>query len=748
MEKTLFIAGEQDVKYKSIGQMMHKMLLAQYQEVAQSSHALLVEAPVQVADAIATYLLQNGTLSVKKNSLIEAPKPTKSRLKIVEAANSTPLWATSVDGITAVGALEYERFEIKILDDDSRSPILGSGWGRNSVPDASDRMVKRQGFIVQIACSNSLMNGLGEISPLKGLHNETIDDVHFQLAALHNALKQATVDNLPYFEANRILSLNGSLGIAIERLAELAKVDRFFPSVRSGLEMALISLAAQQGSFPIHQALAIYATKDIDKASSNMVSLSGFISRKLPTPWTSTKSAPFQRSFKSIKIKVGHQDLELDKLCLLQGFQKMERQLTGRNDGRIRADANRAWNESQVIAFATLLEGLDVHAIEKIEYIEEPLQKVQKSIMSPSGWTLGAQVAALERSFLQTNLQYAIDESLADVVMMCDGKFDDIKDVLKAVFENGPRGCAALVLKPSLLGYELAFQIAQFSRTELGIAAVFSSSFDSGLGLAHTAFLSNIVDKKGNAEIYPHGLGTFTILESDTITPSFESYVNNEGILNVPSLSRALFGLSLEEMRDSAAFPRDDSQQQALPTLLIEDEYRYEASTATSVSGKEISVAVSLPLPFSADTAWVRFTDLPSMSRWSPWITSVRYEGLEETEWVINVRGIPLKWRATSQLIYEPFKGIQWQSVSGLRNSGVVEFIPNVTGSMTSSSCVMNVRMTITPPRLFRPFLPQGSLFLEDFLRDRLLKWSLEMFRDVVKADLALERYEMFLSPT
>jgi hypothetical protein len=29
---------------------------------------------------------------------------------------------------------------------------------------------------------------------------------------------------------------------------------------------------------------------------------------------------------------------------------------------------------------------------------------------------------------------------------------------------------------------------------------------------------------------------------------------------------------------------------------------------------------------------------------------------------------------------------------------------------------------------------------LEEFLRNKLLKWSLEMFRDVVKADLALER--------
>ena len=118
---------------------------------------------------------------------------------------------------------------------------------------------------------------------------------------------------------------------------------------------------------------------------------------------------------------------------------------------------------------------------------------------------------------------------------------------------------------------------------------------------------------------------------------------------------------------------------------------------------------------------------------------------------MINIRGVPLKWRAKSQLINEPYIGIQWQSVSGLKNRGIVEFVPgdgtniqdinDVVLDRQSKSCMMNVRMTITPPRLFRPFFQGGStLFLEEFLRDKLLKWSLEMFRDVVKADLALER--------
>ena len=76
--------------------------------------------------------------------------------------------------------------------------------------------------------------------------------------------------------------------------------------------------------------------------------------------------------------------------------------------------------------------------------------------------------------------------------------------------------------------------------------------------------------------------------------------------------------------------------------------------------------------------------------------------------------------------------------MSGLANRGTVEFIAT---DPAAAGCLMNVRMTIVPPRLLRPLFQGTSLFLEDFLREKLLKWSLEMFRDVVKADLALERY-------
>jgi uncharacterized membrane protein len=164
---------------------------------------------------------------------------------------------------------------------------------------------------------------------------------------------------------------------------------------------------------------------------------------------------------------------------------------------------------------------------------------------------------------------------------------------------------------------------------------------------------------------------------------------------------------------------------------------------SSSPSSAEISFAVSLDLPFSSEIAHARFTDLPQQPRWSPWLTSVAYQqGTQETEWKLNVRGIALHWRAKSQVLHEPWPAIQWESVSGLSNGGIVEFIATTE---ELNSCEMRVRLSTRPPRVLRPLFRGASIFLEDFIRDKLLKWSLEMFRDVVKADLALERGDVEL---
>ena len=57
----------------------------------------------------------------------------------------------------------------------------------------------------------------------------------------------------------------------------------------------------------------------------------------------------------------------------------------------------------------------------------------------------------------------------------------------------------------------------------------------------------------------------------------------------------------------------------------------------------------------------------------------------------------------------------------------------------------MKVTMTIITPRVLASVFRGTSSFVEEFLQNKLLKWSLESFRDVVKADLALERGDVEL---
>merc|ERR1712194_826802 len=225
-----------------------------------------------------------------------------------------------------------------------------------------------------------------------------------------------------------------------------------------------------------------------------------------------------------------------------------------------------------------------------------------------------------------------------------------------------------------------------------------------------------------------------TPLRNDETKISFESYVNKDGMLNVPSLSRALYGLSLDEMSDRLPTYKSASTTEESGVMSTESD-SYLSTTSTASDGRDITVSVSLPLPFSDGVASSRFTDLPQISRWCPWLNSVTYldESPGLTEWNLNIRGVKFSWKAKSEVLANP-EGITWEAISGLKNRGVVEFEPT-----SGDSCIMKVKMSIILPYILVSLF-QGMPFVQVFLQNKLLKWSLEMFRDVVKADLALER--------
>jgi len=789
--QTLFMAGEFDTKYSAIGNQWQEQCPGlSFVQVPKSGHALLVDATEEVASALASFIskpikISEGmpatspsVTSTRANEVLfrrrefEAQATTSSTTAVISDSLPTLLPKIPVE----VGALDYESFSIGMQSKDgSTKGALGIGWGDRAKPRTESKLNERRGFIINLASRDGDFVGIGEVSPLDGLHHETFEDAETSLKLLKKRLVVATQqESLPIIDAEKILHLDGALSSFVNSLFESLGLvssqqreqSASLQSVRSGIEMTILSLASQACSTPLPQALATYSSPESSEmpiiSPSKLLPINGIVTREAPTGLRSAIRVSGRRSadsdtisYPSVKVKVGYRHSKEDANALVQSLSTMSSfsidDSTGKRAGGVRADANRAWDEEGVLDFVSALERIDPEVIDRIEFIEEPLQRIGD---------FAQQVKGLEELYKTTGIRYALDESIAELAEATDYNFAPIADAFRKAFVGQGRayGCSALVLKPALLGIELSMQLARMAHNELGIGAVFSSSFDSGVGLAYTSFLASVSDGLPSANTlnkYPHGLGTFDMLNGDTLSPAFKSYVKMDGTLQVVTLGRALYGLGLDDMRDligSQGDPQDFSdcgieERASLPTEEAKEDAeetqhtkQYQAKASTSSTGREISVQVSLPLPFSDAIACARFSDLPQQSRWSPWLNSVAYlDAGGETEWTLNVRGVQYRWRAISKILDNP-RGIMWESVSGLKNKGVVEFLPT-----SEDECLMKVTMSIMTPRVLSSVFRGTSSFVEEFLQNKLLKWSLESFRDVVKADLALERGDVEL---
>ncbi|KAL7550841.1 hypothetical protein ACHAWF_014040 [Thalassiosira exigua] len=724
--KTLFVAGGLDEKYSSIGRSWEEMKgIAKYIEVANSGHALLVEEPQKISSIISGFVsdeaIEDEEEGVSQTTVEELMDLDDGSSLIAEEVNAVPLQ------LHQVGIMEYEAFSITIGS--NGEGVQGIGWGQSARPGSE--LKQREGFIISIASRDGMAVGVGEVSPLKGLHEESLEESDRQLQLIQSFLT-SDAQEWPQFDVARVLSLDGSLTQCIDSVFQLSGIDktRAAPSVRSGLEMAVLSVSSQLYGTLLPQALAAnhwHRPRSPAQSSFGQLPINGLITRGGSAETSGNKKISFQ----SLKVKTGHINVAQDAINL----KRLKESSWNGHNIRLRADANRAWDIESARLFASELKKAGESFSRSFEFIEEPLE----AQIFDGTWSLDAQVTALDDFTNTGDLNYALDESLADLVELHDSDFDRIASDLRKAFGGeraGQTGCAAFVLKPALLGLELSMQLANLAQQEFQISPVFSSSFDSGIGLAYTAILAAVSDKSPYSTTFTgfsHGLGTFDMFGGDTLSPPFESYVSKDGMVNVPSLSRALYGLSLDEMSDRLPTYETVSTSEEPVTSSSESD-SYLATTSTT--GRDITVSVSLPLPFSANIASSRFTDLPQMSRWSPWLNSVAYldESPGLTEWNLNIRGVKFSWKAKSKVLDNP-KGITWESVSGLKNRGIVEFEPT-----SDDSCTMKLKMSIIMPYILVSLFQGMPSVVHEFLQNKLLKWSLEMFRDVVKADLALER--------
>lgn len=713
-KRTLFVAGALDKKYSKIG---HKWLnmngISNYVEIPSAGHALLVENPSGIAAII-------GAFANNETEMLDNASSTLAFDAATKQSSNTENVDLSPSYTHIIGAIEYEAFDITMTSTVGEKGVLGVGWGENA--RTTNELKRRQGFVLSITTSDGTAVGVGEVSPLEGLHTETLEDTELQLRILKDFMNGPHTSS---FSVNKtFLSLDGSLTDFINRICIDAGInqDAIARSVRSGLEMAILSIASQLCGSTLPKAIAqYYHGLQAAKVGPFELPINGLVTRGMSERNGDT-------IFPSIKVKIGAKEVLKDAQQLMNVASSF-----GSRAVKLRGDANREWTMKSALTFAGEMQKLDTSTFNEIEYIEEPLEEQRVD----GKWNLEFQVNTLEEFTRDCGLLYALDESLVALAEYHQHDYEGIASELRTTFGKKQNGCAAFVLKPAILGLELSMRVAKLAQQEFQIPVVFSSSFDSGIGLSYTSILAAVTDTSPYAAgltKYSHGLGTFTMLDGDTLSPPFRSYVSKVGLLNIDSLSLALYGLSLDDMSGHLPMSENLSASKTVSIIAASNSESYLATTSSS-TGRDITVSVSMPLPFSDSIASSRFTDLPQMSRWCPWLNSVTYlDAAGLTEWNLNIKGVKFSWKAQSETLTIP-KGIKWNSVSGLRNSGVVKF-----ESASSDSCIMKLKMMIIMPQIMVSLFQGMPTIVHDFLQNKLLKWSLEMFRDVVKADLALER--------
>ncbi len=304
-------------------------------------------------------------------------------------------------------------------------------------------LTRRAGILV-VAEDGVGHAGIGETAPLPGLHRESLEEAASQLRALAGALEGGPVPD-------GCAALAGAFGAWLGPRGLL-------PSVRCGVEGAVLSLLADRAGVALPRLLAADAAAGVD--------VNGLLAGP-PETVLEDAARLAADGYRALKIKVGR-DGPLEEAELVAAV----RARVG-SGVALRLDANRAWDLPTALAFAERVAA--AHPV----YLEEPLRHP----LDLPGFTHHARVPV------------ALDETLLVFT-------PEAPPPLLRV--------AALVLKPAALGgYERAMAWARLARQERREAVV-SAAFPSAVGLALDAAFAAALGPDGI-----HGLGTSGALAED-----------------------------------------------------------------------------------------------------------------------------------------------------------------------------------------------------------------------------------------
>lgn len=316
---------------------------------------------------------------------------------------------------------------------------------RQPLPVSAGGGSVRRGLLVRLTTDTGL-SAVGDVVPLPGVSEESLEDALEQVHAV-----------APHFTAGaRCADSPASV------LATLGAMPCLYPSVRFGLESAVMHVLSLHGGTPWWQRLGL--------PWQAQVRVNALVPR-LDAVGHAAAMRAVEDGYTCLKIKVGLGAVATEARLL----RAWRRDLAPRV--RLRLDANRAWSLDDALRFAALLEACGV------DYCEEPVRDV----------------GDLPAFRAQSALPLALDESLG----------------LLSVDDAMALRAAAWVIKPTLRGgIGAAVNLADAAR-RAGARPVISSTFESGVGLRTLAQLAAVVQEVEDAA----GLDTGSWIERDLLEP-------------------------------------------------------------------------------------------------------------------------------------------------------------------------------------------------------------------------------------
>ncbi|MBN1561877.1 o-succinylbenzoate synthase [candidate division KSB1 bacterium] len=272
-------------------------------------------------------------------------------------------------------------------------------------------LTTRDGLLVELQTDTG--SAFGDIAPFPGLSAESIDAAAAQLLRACTALRGKAFQD--FCEADPLPDVN------------------LYPSVRYGLESALLDLAAQERGVAI---AALFTDSPADKIPVNALVDGG--------PEAATCALQLVESgYQTLKIKIGRNAVNADIKMVRDVQAAVGRQI------KLRLDANRARSLQQAISFGQSVSDLN------IDYIEEPLIDAR----------------LLAQFHAETGIPIALDESLRSL-------------------GHALPGVVAVILKPGIHGgfYE-SIRLIEWARAH-AMRPIISSAFLSAVGLRVAAHLA------------------------------------------------------------------------------------------------------------------------------------------------------------------------------------------------------------------------------------------------------------------